>query len=82
MALSPNERIVLQAIRDDVFDTLRAVSVATGLPYQAVRYNCWKMTVGGLLDGFELTYAGHKALANEPMADSDLSNHVDIRPTK
>ena len=82
MELSPNERLILETIRDDVFSTLRAVAIATELPYPAVRYNYWRLMVGGLVEGFELTYAGHKALAGEPLIDSDLRDHVDLRHTK
>lgn len=82
MALSRNERLVLEAIRDDVFDTVSQVAKATGLPYQAARYNYWRLMVGGLVEGFEVTYAGHKELDGVPPKDSDLHDHVSIRTTK
>lgn len=82
MVLSENERLVLTAIRDGVFSTVRELTQATGLPYQAVRYNYWRLMVSGLVQGFEVTYAGHKMLAGEPLKSSDMAGNVDLRHAK
>lgn len=82
MELSKNERIFLEAIRDNCFSTIAQVTQACGFQ-RAMGYHYFRaLTLGGLIDGFEITYAGAKMLDNEQLTDGDDEFRVDIRVSK
>lgn len=79
MRLSANERIFLEAIRDNCFATVAQVTQHCGFQRaQGLRY-FRALSLGGLIDGFEVTYAGMKMLQDEPLTDADDEFRVDIR---
>ncbi len=79
--LTRNERLVLTTVRDGVYNTVSQVAQATGLSYTATVINLRKLAISGYLAGYEVTLAGHKMLEGEPLKDSDLPDHHNIRPT-
>lgn len=79
MQLSQNERLVLETIRDDCFTTISQVAHACGMPYVMCVHYFRDLNLAGLLQGFEVTYAGHKMLNGEEMKRSDDSHNVDVR---
>lgn len=79
MRLSKNERIFLEAIRDNDFKTIAQVTQACGFQ-RAMGYHYFRsLSLGGLIDGFELTYAGFKMLDGQDLIDSDDEYHVGIK---
>lgn len=82
MRLSKNERIFLEAIRDNCFTTIAQVTQACGFQRPMGYHYFRSLSLGGLIDGFEVTYAGMKMLQNEELLDSDDEYHVDIRVSK
>ena len=81
MDLTPNERLVLQTVRDGVYNTVSQVAQASGLSYTAASINLHKLASFGCLSGYEVTLAGHKMLEGMPLKDSDLPEHRNIRPS-
>lgn len=79
MRLSDNERKFLQAINDNCFATISQVTQACGFQ-RAMGYHYYRsLMLGGLVDGFEVTYAGHKLLQGDDIDVCDDSAHVDMR---
>lgn len=79
MRLSKNERLFLEAIRDNDFKTVSQVAQACGFQ-RAMGYHYFRsLSLGGLIDGFEPTYAGYKMLEGQDLADSDDEYRADIR---
>lgn len=79
MKLSDNERKFLEAIRDNDFKTIAQVTQACGFQ-RAMGYHYFRsLSLGGLIDGFEVTYAGYKMLDGEALIDSDDEYHVGIK---
>lgn len=79
MKLSDNERVFLEAIRDNCFNTIAQVTQHCGFQ-RAMGYHYFRsLSLGGLIDGFELTYAGHKVLAGEDLLPGDDETRFDIR---
>lgn len=79
MRLSVNERKFLEAIRDNDFKTIAQVTQACGFQ-RAMGYHYFRaLSLGGLIDGFEVTYAGYKMLDGENLVDSDDEYHVEIK---
>ncbi len=82
MKLSDNERVFLEAIRDNCFNTIAQVTQHCGFQ-RAMGYHYFRsLSLGGLIDGFELTYAGHKVLAGEDLLPGDDETRFDIRIPK
>lgn len=81
MELTPNERLVLETVRDGVYNTVSQVGQAAGLSYTATVINLRKLASSGYLSGYEVTLAGRKMLEGEPLKDSDLPERRAIRPT-
>lgn len=79
MKLSDNERKFLQAIHDNCFTTIAQVTQACGFQRSMGYHYFRSLSLGGLIDGFELTYAGHKMLAGEELVPGDDGSHFDIR---
>lgn len=80
MRLSDNERTFLEAIRDNDFRTLAQVTQHCGFTRPMGYHYFRSLSLGGLLDGFELTYAGHKILSDEEPEASDFNTSYSIRP--
>lgn len=79
MKLSNNERKFLEAIRDNDFRTIAQVTKACGFQ-RAMGYHYFRsLSLGGLIDGFEVTYAGYKMLDGDILTDSDDEYRVDIK---
>lgn len=79
MKLSVNERKFLEAIRDNDFKTISQVTQACGFQ-RAMGYHYFRtLLLAGLIDGFEVTYAGYKMLDGEELIDSDDEYHVGIK---
>ena len=79
MKISSNERKFLEAIRDNDFKTIAQVTQACGFQ-RAMGYHYFRsLSLGGLIEGFELTYAGYKMLNGEDLIDSDDEYHVGIK---
>ncbi len=79
MRLSDNERRFLQAINDNCFSTIAQVTQACGFQ-RAMGYHYYRtLMLGGLIDGFELTYAGHLLLKGEDALAGDDATRVDIK---
>lgn len=81
MELTENERVVLETIRDGAYNTVSQVAVAAGLSYTLTQIAMRKLARNALIVGYELTLGGHKALDGEPLKDSDLPDHVNMRHT-
>ena len=79
MRLSKNERIFLEAISENCFSTVAQVTLYCGFQ-RAMGYHYFRsLSLGGLIDGFEVTHAGMKMLMNEELADGDDDYRVDIK---
>lgn len=79
MHISDNERYLLETIRDECFATISQLAHACDMPYMMCLHLVRGLSLGGLIDGFELTYAGHKVLNGEAMKSSDFDMNVDVR---
>lgn len=79
MELSDNERAILETLRDGAYSTVSQVAVAAGLSYTLTQISMRKLARCALISGYELTLGGHKALEGEPLKESDLPEHVNIR---
>lgn len=79
MKLSDNERIFLEAIRDNCFNTVAQVTQHCGFQRAMGLHYFRSLYLAGLIDGFEVTYAGLKMLQDEQLTDSDDNHCVDIR---
>lgn len=79
MKLSKNERIFLEAIRDNSFATIAQATQYCGFQRAMGLHYFRTLYLAGLIDGFEVTYAGLKMLQNEPLDDGDDDQRVDIR---
>ena len=80
MRLSDNERSFLEAIRDNDFRTIAQVTLHCGFTRPMGYHYFRSLSLGGLIDGFELTYAGHKMLEDEDIEASDFNESYSIRP--
>lgn len=79
MKLSPNERTFLEAIRDNDFKTIAQVTQACGFQ-RAMGFHYFRsLSLGGLIDGFELTYTGYKMLDGQNLNEMDDEYRVDIK---
>ena len=79
MQLTENERRFLQAINDNCFTTIAEVTQHCGFQRARGLHYYRSLMLGGLIDGFELTYLGHKMLHGEvPDANMDAT-HFSIR---
>lgn len=79
MKLTDNERAFLQAINDNCFTTIAQVAQHCGFQRAMGLHYFRSLTLGGLIDGFELTYAGHKLLQGEAMDDAADGARFNIR---
>ena len=79
MRLSDNERIFLEAIRDNCFSTVAQVTQHCGFQRAMGLHYFRSLSLAGLVDGFEVTYACMKMQQNEPLVDADDGRRVDIR---
>lgn len=80
MRLSDNERIMLEAIRDNDFRTIAQVTQHCGFT-RAMGYHYFRsLSLGGLIDGFEVTYAGHMILNDQKPDAGDFNAGYSIRP--
>ena len=80
MRLSANERVFLEAIRDNDFRTIAQVTLHCGFTRQMGYHYFRSLSLGGLIDGFELTYAGHKILEGRELEPSDFDSGYSMRP--
>lgn len=79
LRLSENERIFLQTLNDGAYSTVAQVTQACGFQ-RAMGYHYYRsLSTGGLIDGFELTYLGHKLLLDEEIIPGDASDEFNIR---
>ena len=79
MRLSDNERTFLEAIRDNDFRTIAQVTQYCGFT-RAMGYHYFRsLSLGGLIDGFELTYAGHKMAEGAALEAGDFDDGYSIR---
>ncbi len=79
MKLTDNERKFLQAIDENCFATIAQVTQYCGFQ-RAMGYHYFRsLSLGGLIDGFELTYLGHKMLNGEEIVNGDDMEHINIR---
>lgn len=79
MRLSDNERTFLAAMRDNEFHTIAQVTQYCGFTRQMGYHYYRSLSLGGLIDGFEPTYAGYKMLDDRPLDEADVEDHVKIR---
>ena len=80
MRISDNERKFLQAIRDNDFRTLAQVTLHCGFTRPMGYHYFRSLSLGGLIEGFELTYAGHRVLDGQSADEGDLNMGYSIRP--
>lgn len=79
MRLTDNERTFLQAINDNCFTTIAQVTQYCGFQ-RAMGFHYFRsLSLGGLIDGFELTYLGHKMLLGEEIENGSDASHFNIR---
>ncbi len=79
MRLSDNERKFLQAINDNCFNTISQIAQACNFN-RSMGYHYYRsLYLGGLIEGFELTYAGHKMLQGEELENGDVYSDMNIR---
>lgn len=79
MRLTDNERTFLQAINDNCFTTIAQVSQHCGFQRAMGMHYFRSLTLGGLIDGFELTYMGHKMLQGDAADVGADAIHFNIR---
>lgn len=79
MRLTDNERTFLQAIHDNCFTTIAQVTQYCGFQ-RAMGYHYFRsLSLGGLIDGFELTYLGHKMLKGDALTEGVDASRFNIR---
>lgn len=79
MRVSDNELAFLAALRDNDFSTLSQVAQHCGFTRQMTYHYYRSLSLGGLIEGLQPSYAGYKLLDDEPLEPEDFDERFGIR---